>query len=116
MAQANPDENSLNPSEINLIAETIRKAAYQRQGNSIALLELLRMMEGVHREISDGLFQSALPANRQALHSFLRDIETQGGWPYIYSRRLKAVLSELTAALLRDTEQRNPNQNETPPQ
>jgi hypothetical protein len=111
MAEANAEEAKMGASEIDQIAAQIRQLAQQREADSIALLELLRMMERVHREISDGVFQNSLPTNRQALHSFLRDIESQGGWPYIYSRKLKMVLSELAISLLKDAEQNDEDSN-----
>jgi hypothetical protein len=81
--------------DLQAIAEKIRIAAQDRQGDSLALLALLRMLEQVHRDIREGLFQEALPTNRQALHALLRDIETQGGWPYIYSRQLRMLIHSL---------------------
>jgi hypothetical protein len=36
-----------------------------------------------------------LPDNRQALYSLLRDIEAEGGWPYIERMRLQAFLTNL---------------------
>lgn len=86
-------------SDLEKLATEIREAAQQRQGDNLALLSLLRMLEQIHRDITDGLFQEALPTNRQALYSFLRDIENHGGWPYIYSRKLRVVLSNLVTTL-----------------
>jgi len=77
------------------IAQSIRAAASQQQGDSLALLRLLRLLESLHQEIRDGLFQAALPDNRQALYSLLRDIELSGGWPYIYRMKLQAFLQKL---------------------
>lgn len=87
------------PSDLDQLATEIRDAAQLRKGDTLALLSLLRMLEQVHRETTDGLFQDALPTNRQKLYSFLRDIENNGGWPYIHSRKLRVVLSDLVTAL-----------------
>jgi len=73
----------------------IRGLAKQQTGNSLALLSILRSLEGLHQEIRDHLFQEALPENRQALYSLLRDIEASGGWPYIHRMRLQALLTKL---------------------
>lgn len=83
------------PDDLRAIATLIRDAAQLRQGNCNKLLTLLRLLEHLHREISDGLFQTALPDNRQALYSLLKDIETSGGWPYIHRMRLQALLVNL---------------------
>ncbi len=52
------------------IAETIWNVAHDRQGDNLALLSLLRMLESLHQEIRDSLFQASLPDNRQALNIF----------------------------------------------
>jgi hypothetical protein len=92
------DSSSESP-DLEAIAQAIRATAKSYQGDSLALLGLLRMLEGVHREIREGLFQAALPTNRQALYALLRDIEAQGGWPYIYSRQLRALINELVVMM-----------------
>lgn len=71
--------------------------AKKYEGNIEALLSLLRLLEGLHKEIRDDLFQEALPDNRQALYSLLKDIEASGGWPYIYRGNLKYLLRRLSA-------------------
>ncbi|MUL36026.1 hypothetical protein [Gloeocapsopsis dulcis] len=84
--------------ELQTIVNAIRTLAENCQGNNIALLALLRQLEGLHQEIRDGLFQASLPDNRQALYTLLRDIESQGGWPYIERMRLQALLVNVEAA------------------
>lgn len=88
--------------DLEAIAATVRAAAQQRQGQSLELLALLRLIESLHREIRDGLFQSSLPNSRQALHALLRDIEAQGGWPYIYRMRLIDFLATLADGVAED--------------
>ena len=65
------------------------------QGDTVALLALLRQLEQLHREIRDGIFQDSLPVNRRQLYSLLKDIESEGGWPYIERMRLQAFLANL---------------------
>jgi hypothetical protein len=77
------------------IYNEVIKLAKQHEGNIEALLSLLRLLENIHKEIREGLFQEALPDNRQALYSLLKDIESTGGWPYIYRGRLKSLLARL---------------------
>jgi hypothetical protein len=77
------------------LSRTIRELAENQRGDSLALLALLRMLESLHQEIRDGLFQESLPDNRQALYNLLRDIEAEGGWPYIYRMKLQTLLAKL---------------------
>jgi hypothetical protein len=81
--------------DLGAIAITVRKTAQERQGNNLELLALLRLLESLHQEIRDGLFQDSLPDNRQALYALLKDIENNGGWPHIYRMRLQHFLSNL---------------------
>lgn len=81
--------------ELDQLTKTVRQSAQTSRGDSLALLELLRTLESLHREICEGLFQEALPDNRQALHNLLRDIEAKGGWPYIYRMRLQELMRNL---------------------
>lgn len=82
--------------EMEGIATQVRAIAQQYQHQSRELLSLLRLLEALHCEIRDGLFQESLPDNRQALYALLRDIETGGGWPYIHRMKLQAFLAQLS--------------------
>ncbi|MEM7555316.1 MAG: hypothetical protein AAF378_14670 [Cyanobacteria bacterium P01_A01_bin.84] len=75
----------------NVIFEAVKVC----EKDSVALLALLRQVEHLHREIREGVFQESLPDNRQALYSLLKEIEAEGGWPYIERMRLKAFLSKM---------------------
>jgi hypothetical protein len=74
--------------EIHVIADLDR-------ADPIALLQLLRTLEQLHREIQQGYFQTALPDSRQDLYALLRDIEENGGWPYIQRWKLQALFANL---------------------
>lgn len=78
--------------------EDLRLVANHYQGDCLALLELLRTLEQLHREICETLFLESLPSNRQALYNLLRDIETSGGWPYIQRLKLRSLLEVLSEA------------------
>ncbi|KAB8335070.1 hypothetical protein [Brasilonema bromeliae] len=80
--------------QLQTIASAVYDTAQDCQGNAKALLALLRQLEQLHREIRDGAFQQSLPDNRQGLYSLLRDIEAEGGWPYIERMRLQAFLTK----------------------
>jgi hypothetical protein len=73
------------------LAKLIDQAASDRQGDSIALLALLRLLEQHHREVCETLFRDALPNNRHNLYALLRDIEVNGGWPYIQRMKLRSL-------------------------
>lgn len=83
------------PEDLSEIARQIESAALTRTQNSLELLALLRLLEYLHREIRDSLFRDALPENRQQLYALLRDIETNGGWPYIQRMKLRSLLEHL---------------------
>jgi hypothetical protein len=80
-------------SNLQTIAGTVRELAISHEGDNLAILNILRVLESLHQEIRDGLFQESLPDNRQALYKLLRDIETSGGWPYIHRMKLQWLLS-----------------------
>jgi hypothetical protein len=81
--------------DLGAIATIVSKTAQECEGNNRELLALLRLLESLHQEIRDGLFQDSLPDNRQALYALLKDIENNGGWPHIYRMRLQHFLSNL---------------------
>ena len=83
--------------ELEGIAASVWRVARQRQGQSIEILAVLRLLEHLHQEIRDSLFQDSLPDNRQALYALLRDIEQSGGWPYIHRMKLQAFLKSTLA-------------------
>ena len=82
--------------ELQTITAKILALAANYQGDCLALLTLLRILEQVHREIRENWFQASLPDNRQALYALLKDIEEMGGWPYIDRLRLQSFLSNVS--------------------
>ena len=90
--------------ELQAIADAVRAASERCQGNTLAVLALLRTLEQLHREIREGVFQTSLPDNRQALYALLKDIEETGGWPYIDRMKLRSLLVNLS-----NTSSPNPN-------
>lgn len=91
-------------SQMQGIATAVRALAQDCQGDSLALVALLRRLEELHREIREGLFQASLPDNRQALYALVKDIETEGGWPYIERMKLQSLLANLPAEGEKETE------------
>ncbi|MGI0485346.1 hypothetical protein ACN4EK_07905 [Pantanalinema rosaneae CENA516] len=102
LAQMN-SENGLEveplESQLQAVADTVRYLAQSHQGDCLALLSILRMLESLHADVRDTWFQPALPDNRQALYNLLRDIEASGGWPYIYRMRLHELLKNFQGDL-----------------
>lgn len=74
---------------------TLWDIAQESQTNPLQLLEILRKLESLHQKIRDTVFQEALPENRQALYVLLKDIEANGGWPYIYRTKLHELLDHM---------------------
>ena len=87
-------EQTLN-ADLAAIASQVEELAKQHTGDSMAILALLRVLEKLHQEIRDTLFQDSLPDNRQALYRLLRNIESAGGWPYIHRMKLQSLLSRM---------------------
>lgn len=83
------------PDDLQALANIVEQAALSRRGDEVALLELLRLLESLHAFIRDEWFQEAMPTNRQRLYKLLRDIEVNGGWPYIQRMRLRSLLKAL---------------------
>jgi len=94
-ATSGVEEITLRSKDLDQLALSIRSIAERSAGDGVALLALLRVLEILHREIREGLFQDTLPSNRQALYTLLRDIEATGGWPYIHRMRLQEFLKNL---------------------
>ncbi len=82
-------------SDLQAIATAVCALAEGCQGDSLALLALLRRLEELHREIREGIFLSSLPDNRQGLYALVKDIEAKGGWPYIERMKLQSLLANL---------------------
>ncbi len=80
------------PSNLSELIQIVRTTAQQKEGDCLALLELLRLLDTLHFEIRDTLFREALPDNRQRLYQLLRDIDQEGGWPYINRMHLRDLL------------------------
>ena len=83
------------PEDLQQLTQIVRNTAQVRAGDCLALLELLRLLESLHFEVRDTLFRDALPDNRQRLYRLLRDIEQEGGWPYITRMQLRALLEHM---------------------
>ncbi|MDJ0713309.1 MAG: hypothetical protein QNJ54_03695 [Prochloraceae cyanobacterium] len=82
-------------SQLEEISSTIWNLAKKHEGDSRALLSLLRSLELLHRTIREEMFQESLPDTRNSLYHFLKEIDETGGWPYIQRMRLQDFLVHL---------------------
>jgi hypothetical protein len=76
---------------VNLVHDLVDDA----RGNAIGLLDVLRLLERLHREVTEEAFQEALPSNRQELYKLLRVMEEEGGWPHIPRFKLQTFFTHL---------------------
>jgi hypothetical protein len=74
------------------ISSQILTIADRSRGDCDRVLVLLRTLESLHRKIREEIFEVSLPDNRKQLYQFLRDIEEEGGWPYIERMKIQQVL------------------------
>lgn len=89
--------------DIDEIRLAVELAAQKRANDCEALLSLLRQLESLHRDIRETLFQESLPTNRQRLYHLLREIEINGGWPYIQRMKLAELLKNLELGIETET-------------
>ena len=82
-------------SELEAISNRLWQLAQDQKGDPSGLLQILRVVEVVHKRIRDDLFQPALPTSRHELFNLLRDIETNGGWPHIYRMKINEICQYL---------------------
>jgi hypothetical protein len=81
-------------SDFSSINSLIQEIVEQSQGDVIAHLKMLRFLERVHQDIRELHFQPALPVDRHGLHNLLKEMEAEGGWPYIPKMSLRELLSQ----------------------
>lgn len=86
------------------LAHWIKELAQEHEGEPESLLALLRILEQMHRDVRETYFRNALPTTRQALYTLLRDIEAEGGWPYIPRMHLRELLQDLQNSQSRNLE------------
>ncbi|TYQ29099.1 hypothetical protein PseudUWO311_02905 [Pseudanabaena sp. UWO311] len=88
--QSQPRQTA-NLSEVDAISDRLWQIAQDQQNDVASLLQILRVLEVIHKRIRDDLFQPALPTSRHELFNLLRDIETNGGWPHIYRMKINEI-------------------------
>jgi hypothetical protein len=83
------------PASLQEIVCKVKTASQQCHDDPQQLLELLRTLEKLHREIRVNLFEPSLPNTRNDLHEVLLDIEENGGWPYIERMKIRFFLQNI---------------------
>ena len=73
----------------------IDKLAQQHPNDPRFLLALLRNLEKIHRHIRTSMFEPSLPSTRNKLYDLAKDIEEEGGWPYIERMKLQQLLKNI---------------------
>ncbi|MGV2828419.1 hypothetical protein [Myxosarcina sp. GI1(2024)] len=92
-------------------ANDIWNLAAEHRQDTLFLLSLLRNLEKIHRQIRTEFFELSLPETRNALYQLVKDIEEQGGWPYIERMKLRDLLQNIEPIA-----HNNPEDNsDTPP-
>lgn len=94
MAQNSVEKENLD-NRLQEIFGDIHAIAEQNRGDILFLLSLLRNLESIHRQIRSNLFEPSLPETRNNLYNLVKDIEEQGGWPYIERMKLKALMKNI---------------------
>ena len=101
MAQEPVGKDNLT-ARLQTITSDIYSLAEQNQSDLLFLLFLFRSLESVHRQIRSKMFEPSLPTTRNHLYDFVKDIEEQGGWPYIERMKLQDLLQNLESDLNSD--------------
>lgn len=83
------------PPQLQTLVAQVESLATDCQQDYTQLLELLRVLENLHRHIRIDYFEPALPNTRRGLYGLLRDIEESGGWPYIERGKLNQFINHL---------------------
>lgn len=93
----NPTEfdSQARSNQLEFLAEKVLILAKATEGNTLEILAILRILEQLHQDIRESLFQQSLPDSRQKLYHLLREIESKGGWPYIPRSSLNSVMENL---------------------
>ena len=93
-----------NPPALAHIVAQVESLAQSYRHDGDRLLVILRTLEQLHRQIRTELFEPALPNTRQELYTLLREIEEQGGWPYIERGKLQQLMKNIAQESMKTTE------------
>jgi hypothetical protein len=74
------------------IATQVAHLTQESAMDAVSLIKILRFLEELHHNIRENYFQPSLPNQRHDLYTLLREIEAEGGWPYIPRMQLREIL------------------------
>lgn len=83
--------DTLLDTELTQIMETTLNLANDYKSDVLLLIKILRNLEAIHREVREELFNPLLPNTRHGLYALLKDIDENGGWPYIERMKLQYI-------------------------
>lgn len=89
------DSSHQTPVTLETLDHLITQLVEQCKTDELQVLNLLRLLERSHKTIREQYFQPLLPCDRHRLYKLLREIEAEGGWPYIPRIRLKELLDQV---------------------
>lgn len=96
MSQEPSQSNNLSLHKaVQKLSTEIYNLAQENQDDLLFLLFLLRNLEQTHRQIRTEMFETSLPKTRNDLYNLVKDIEEQGGWPYIERMKLQSLLRNI---------------------
>ena len=101
------ESHSLSP-KLQALVDQIESLAADCKQDHGGLLELLRVLESLHRRVRIDYFEPALPNTRRGLYGLLKDIEESGGWPYIERGKLGKFIQHLELSLDKSTDETSP--------
>ncbi|WP_404790033.1 hypothetical protein [Altericista sp. CCNU0014] len=87
-----PEDHS-SQEDFRAIEVHLHQLVERSQADPVALLKILRFLEQLHNEVRELHFQPSLPIYRHELYAMLREVEAEGGWPYIPRMQLREILS-----------------------
>ena len=90
------------------LVQDVLAIAAQHEGEGHTQLAILRQLESLHRNICENYFYPTLPERRRDLYNLLRDMEENGGWPYIARPKLKFVMQAILDAEAADANSEAP--------
>lgn len=101
MNQKPPQSNDMSKdaTKVQKLSTEIYHLAQQNRDDLLFLLSLLRDLEKTHRQIRTEMFETSLPKTRNDLYNLVKDIEEQGGWPYIERMKLQNLLKDIQSDL-----------------
>jgi len=88
-------DQALFSNQLKEFGQIVRELVAQSSQSPLLILRILRELEALHQEIRSQTFEKILPDTRHSLYPLLKDIQENGGWPYIERMKLQTILQFL---------------------